>query len=248
MEPVMVRIEPTDHEFDFQMGSSFPGAKPDELPPVRIKFPGAFHLSTTEVTYQQYDQFAQATDRPLPVRAPEGLESNDRYPVAHVSWEDARDYAQWLRDETDVPYRLPTEAEWEYVARAGSTSKYPWGDLEENASNFANCMDCGDLSTRGRGSLPVDMNKEGGTRELQPNRLGLYDMQGNVAEWVQDCWSDDLTQQNLQGAALVIPGCRRHVHRGGSWQVPARELYSSNRGSYDGKDLGIGFRLAADEE
>ena len=121
--------------------------------------------------------FARATGRDLP--SDEGWGRGNR-PVINVSWRDAQAYVQWLSRETDQPYRLPTEAEWEYAARAGTQSAFSWGN--KPAVGFAVCDECGS-DWDGSQTAPVGA--------LQPNPWGLYDMAGNVSEWVEDCYAAD---------------------------------------------------------
>jgi len=156
-------------------------------------------------------------------------------PVINVSWEDAQTYARWLSKQTGKQYRLPSEAEWEYAARGGRDSAYPWG--KELGSNNANCDGCGSQRYNKKTS-PVG--------RFAPNGFGLYDTSGNVWEWVADCW-----HENYQGApstAEVWSGgdCELRVLRGGSWFYIPRFLRSALRGWFNPtlRYSGIGFRLA----
>ena len=129
-----------------------------------------------------------------------------RQPVMNVSWEAAQAYVAWLSRETGKAYRLLSEAEWEYVARAGSTTRYWWGD--EIGENRANCEGCGSQWDDEQ-SAPVG--------SFEPNGFGLYDVHGNVHEWVQDCWNENYTGAPNDGSALKTGDCSERVLRGGSW-------------------------------
>ena len=132
-------------------------------------------------------------------------------PVRNVSWYDAMAYTEWLWEQTGDRYRLPTEAEWEYAARAGSTTAYSWGD--SIGRNRANCDGCASLWDGERTALV-------GT--FKANGWGLYDMHGNVWEWVQDCWNDNYEGAPTDGTAWLSGDCDRRVLRGGSWEASSR--------------------------
>jgi formylglycine-generating enzyme required for sulfatase activity len=151
--------------------------------------------------------------------------------VIHVSWEDAQAYLAWLRRKTGQPYRLPSEAEWEYACRAGTRGRYPFGDAI--APSFAN-YDRQVGSTREVGSYPA-------------NAWGLYDMNGNVWEWVEDGWSDGHDDAAPDGSPRPpAAGVPDRVIRGGSWDDPARRVrcISRNRKDQDQRENEIGFRVA----
>jgi formylglycine-generating enzyme required for sulfatase activity len=146
----------------------------------------------------------------------------DDSPIANVSWSDAKLYVAWLAEVTRKPYRLPSEAEWEYAARAGTQTKYWWGDQVQ--PGVANCKDCADVPAADQ---PVKVGN------FKPNPFGLYDMGGGVDQWVEDCW-----HRNYQGAqADSLPwaggDCTSHVIRSGSWKNDARYVRSANRDNYD---------------
>ena len=153
----------------------------------------------------------------------------------NVSWDDAVAYVHWLSVNTGKRYRLPTEAEWEYAARAGTTTRYSWGD--EIGSNLANCNGCGsrwdDEKTASVGSFPA-------------NAWGLHDMHGNVWEWVQDCWNGSYQGAPEDGSAWERGNCSRRVLRGGSWCYNPRFLRAAdrNRKSSGRRISYLGFRIA----
>jgi len=137
-----------------------------------------------------------------------------------ISWNDATEYLRWLSRRTGKRYRLPTEAEWEYAARAGSMTRFPWGD--KVGSGKAVCDKCGtkwdDRRTAPVGSFP-------------PNAFGLYDMAGNLWEWVADCWHDSYKGAPTDGSAWNTGGeCEKSIPRGGSWDYGASHLRPADRG------------------
>lgn len=157
-----------------------------------------------------------------------------RKPVINVSHDMVHGFAQWLTKITGHTYRLPSEAEWEYAARAGSKANYWFGDLV--GENEVNCRKCGSPWS-GIGNAPVG--------SFKPNPWGLYDMHGNAFEWVEDCW-----HENYEGApkgleAWVEPGCQFRVIRGGSWYYYSRMARSANRQKNPGavKSYWLSFRL-----
>ncbi len=196
-----------------------------------------FTLGKYEITFAQYDLYCEAAQ----VRCPEdeGWGRLDR-PVINVSWADAQAFVAWLNEHSGQDFRLPSEAEWEYAARAGSTTSYPWGDEIEPGQ--ANCgQGCRDdfVNTAPVGQFP-------------PNAFGLHDMHGNVFEWVEDCWNEIYEGAPGDGSPWVRDGCLERVHRGGSWILHPHGIRSANR------DFGMtrfshiyrmpagGFRLAHD--
>ncbi len=180
-------------------------------------------------------------------------EVTDEMPATCVSWQDARAYVQWLAKKTGKPYRLPSEAEWEYSARAGSVTQWPWGDTAADGCDFANTYD---LSGRERASLGWDpvRCRDGyaglaPSGALRPNAYGLYDLIGNVAEWVDDCYTDSYVGRPKDGRAWFWNGgCRRHVFRGGSWASPPEQTRSAYRSAADAQTRleTLGLRVALD--
>ena len=155
--------------------------------------------------------------------------------MINVSWNDATEYVAWLSSQTGAEYRLPSEAEWEYAARAGSATKYSWGN--EIGGNRANCGgdNCGDQWAY---TAPVG--------SFAPNAFGLHDMHGNVIEWVEDCLNASYAGAPVDGSAWLSGNCAVRVLRGGSWSGYPRSLRAAIRywlisGYRDGL---IGFRAA----
>ena len=200
--------------------------------PVREVRIESFELSKHEVTFRQWDACVEYGG--CGWVEDEGWGRNDQ-PVIHVSWDDAQAYVAWLSKETGEAYRLPSEGEWEYAARAGTETIYSWGN--ERGRGLANCDGCLCVSCGSRtssvGSFP-------------PNAFGLHDMHGNVKEWVSDCVSGDYRGAATDGRAVLDGDCSSRRLRGGSWgsridgvRSAARWSRSTNFG-----DEYTGFRIA----
>jgi formylglycine-generating enzyme required for sulfatase activity len=181
--------------------------------------------------------------------------------VVCVSWNDAADYATWLARKTGRPYRLPSEAEWEYAARAGTTTTYYWGDSADHGCDY---MNGGDVSMvrvlpRYRETIASEaLRGEPGARLIEcddgagftapvghyrPNAFGLHDMIGNVWELIADCWHEALPTDS---DARTDPGCTTHRTRGGSWDDYPRDLRAARRGRVGPgyRSNAVGFRVA----
>lgn len=220
----------------FRMGDIQGKGTKDEQPIHEVHLRRPFAVSRYEVTFDQYDSFAKATGREL--AEDEGF-GRGRRPVIRVSWNDAVDYAAWLTQQTGNLYRLPTEAEWEYAARAGTETIYWWGN--EKQPGFANCIGCG---SRWGSKQPVPVGS------FKPNSFGLYDTAGNVLEWVQDCWHDNYQGAPSDGSAWEKEhngDCDGRVRRGGSYIGDVR---SSARGLFrqSARFRSLGFRLVREIE
>ena len=146
----------------------------------------------------------------------------DDAPVGNVSWSDAKQYVAWLAETTRKPYRLPSEAEWEYAARGGTQTRYWWGDQFQ--SGMVNCKNCSDIPA-------IDQPVKVGS--LKPNPFGLFDMGGGVDQWVEDCWHKTYQGAPADGSAWVENACTSNVIRSGSWRKDSNYARTSNRGSYD---------------
>ena len=217
----------------FRMGDIQGGGDSDEKPVHRVSVQ-AFLMSVTEVTFAQWDACVAAGG--CSRKPDDGDWGRGSRPVINVSWKDITEqYIPWLNKKTGTQYRLPTEAEWEYAARAGSETKYSWGNGIGN--NKANCDGCGsrwdDSQTAPVGSFAA-------------NAFGLYDMHGNVWEWTQDCWNGSYQGAPSDGTAWLSGNCDWRVLRGGSWSFLPNYLRSANRDSNNagGRYYGYGFRLA----
>ncbi len=233
-EPKMVRIPPGK----FLMGSpdTESGRNPNEGPQHEVTIAYAFEIGQTEVTFAQYDVFAKETRRPL--LPSYSNQERGNHPVMRVSFNDAQAYVAWLSEKTGKNYRLPTEAEWEYMARAETSTTYWWGDYI--GYNRADCrFDCGDKKTKL-------------VRSFEPNAFIVYDTAASVWEWTQDCWHGNYQNAPFDGSAwMELHGgdCSRRVVRGGSWSSLRQDLRSASRdwGNVDEiNKFDVGFRVARD--
>ena len=216
----------------FSMGST---ERPDEQPVHQVFIEHSFAMSKYEVTFEQYDAFAEATGREKPDDMGWGRGTR---PVINVSWDDAVAFAQWLSAQTGKHYRLPTEAEWEYAARAGSTTKYTWGD-ELGVSKETSATWGGVLTGTGA-TNPVG--------SFAANAFGLHDVHGNAMEWVEDCFGPDYNGAPRDGTAREECPMKQRVLRGGSWYDYPHAMRSASRVA-DMPDTPYetyGFRLARD--
>jgi formylglycine-generating enzyme required for sulfatase activity len=203
-----------------------------ESPQHKVTISKPFAVSKFEVTFNQWDACFDAhgcTHNPDDT----GWGRGNR-PVINVSWEHAQQYVKWLSERTGKPYRLLSEAEWEYAARARSNTIYSWGDDIGNGN--ANCDGCGSQWDNVQ-TAPVG--------SFAPNAFGLYDMYGNVWEWVQDCYQNSYNGTPADGSPDTSGNCSTHVARGGSWNNDPLALRSADRMRI-GSDyrLSLGFRVA----
>jgi len=218
----------------FERGSppSEPGHHASEGPVTRVAIRRSFAIGRYPVTFGEWDQCLRdggCRHRP-----------NDRGwgrgtgPVFYVSWNDVQDYIAWLGTKTGKAYRLPSEAEWEYAARAGTRTAYPWGDAA--GRKMANCKGCSeDTSER---TTPVG--------SFSPNRFNLFDMHGNVWQWAADCWNASYAGSPVDGSPWLNGECEKAVVRGGAWGLSPDDIRSARREG-DNKDLRSGrrgFRIA----
>lgn len=184
-----------------------------------------------------------------------GFQQDDRHPVVCVNWNDAAAYVAWLGARTGKRYRLPSEAEWEYAARAGSSAARPWGDtggevcLHENTSDYGHR-----LKYKLRSANPLAFVCADGFAETAPvgsfraNAFGLQDMLGNVFEWTADCWNETHEGAASDGKARLTGECETRVRRGGAWgadPVLARSAFR-DRNTVEGRGAMLGFRVARD--
>jgi formylglycine-generating enzyme required for sulfatase activity len=230
---------------EFMMGSleGEEGRFDSEGPQHRVTIGRRFAIGRYPVTFEEYDRFCEATQLEKPDDMGWG---RGQQPVINVNWNDAHDYIAWLSRETGRPYRLPSEAEWEYACRAGTTTRYWFGDtITLNDASYDEIWS-EDTSNYSQSALGFT-SKIG----LDPaNPWGLHDMHGNVWEWVEDHWHDNYRGAPTDGSAWEDMGAARepgeHVLRGGSFTSPARDCRSASRGQCV-TDLGhndTGFRVA----
>lgn len=261
----------------FRMGAApaEKGATEAERPARNIRFDRGIAMSRTEITVAEFRRFVNATGyRPRATRRGYstvydersgnfiraghvdwqsdyvGKPAADDLPVVHVSAGDATHYAQWLSEQTGHRYRLPSEAEFEYVLRAGSRSRFPWGEgaPPADSGNFAGARD---VSPRGRRWSNAFKDYGDGTwgpapvARYRPNAYRVHDLDGNVSEWVADCWHSSYRRAPRDGRAWVNPGCRTHVVRGGSWASSPVHVRSAWRQAADANNTSarVGFRV-----
>ena len=218
----------------------------NERPVHEVRIAAPFAVSVYEVTFEEWDACVAGGGcghRPKDGHFPENSErwARGNRPVVNVSWNDAQEYVAWLSREAGKPYRLLSEAEWEYAARAGSTTKFSWGD--EIAPDRANY--CDDCQSRGR----WDHKSPKPVGAFAPNAFGLHDMHGNVFEWVEDCWNESYDGAPTDGSPWTSGDCEFRVKRGGSWTNSwedghsLRSAYRSRSFNCD-RHFTIGFRVA----
>jgi formylglycine-generating enzyme required for sulfatase activity len=240
----------------FAMGSlrTNKKARPNELPQHPVTIAKPFAVSKFELTFAEWDACIAGGGCG-------GYKPNDlgwgrrEQPVIYVSWDDAQQYVAWLSKMTGKPYRLLTEAEYEYVTRAGKTTEYPWGnDIKLNDAVMANCNGCGSKWDNQQ-TVPVgSFTADGFVGSFPPNAFGLYDMVGNVWEWVEDCYHPSYEVDTPQGkvdapadgSVWTRENCNDRVVRGGSWLASPDLLRSADRDRYDSGSRGsaLGFRVA----
>ena len=215
----------------FMMGSTVPN-QPTSQPQHKVAIAAPFAVSKYELTFDQWDTCVAYGDCG---NVDDGGYGRQRQPVINISWTGARTYVAWLSKVTGKPYRLLSEAEYEYATRAGTQTLYPWGD--ELGKNNANCKDCGS---------PWDSGQTAPVGSFAANAFGLYDMAGNVFEWVEDCWHDNFDGAPADGSAWVTGDCSKRVIRAGSWYYPSALVQSFFRYwvKLDGWSTGTGFRVA----
>lgn len=205
-----------------------------ERPAHRVTISKPFAIGKTEVTVSQWNACAAAGA--CQRIASNGSAAADA-PMRDVSWDDAQQYVKWLAKISGKPYRLPTEAEWEYAARGGTVSRYWWGQQMQPGN--ANCKECGE-------PWSPDAPAKAGSFAANPYRL--HDMNGSVWEWVADCWHNSYKGAPADGQAWDDPLCRVRVIRGGSWRDGGTYMMSSTRFKYDAsvRQNQNGFRVARD--
>jgi formylglycine-generating enzyme required for sulfatase activity len=204
----------------FTMGDSSPGVFGDEKPAHQVAIAKPFALGKFEVTFDEWD--ACVADGGCTFKPSDHGWGRGKRPVIGISWEEIQPYLTWLSKKTGKTYRLPTEAEWEYAARAGTTTPYAWG--AEIGQGMANCAKCGS-EWDNKETAPVG--------SFKPNAFGLYDMEGNVTEWVGGCYTYGYENAPKDGSAFQPRAeCNERTVRGGSWhddppslRVSARQWY-----------------------
>jgi formylglycine-generating enzyme required for sulfatase activity len=246
----------------FMMGSpeNEPGRLEFEGPVHGVSFPTAFAVARAATTRDQFKAFVDATgyrfgetcqtqsdtgwaEKRGSFLSPPGFEQGGDHPAVCVSWEDANAYANWLSERAGKRYRLPTEAEREYIARAGTTTPYWWGTgVTPEQANF-------DTIPR---PLPSGSSPSGAVGRTTPahggpvNPWGFFNVHGNVAEWVQDCWNADYRNAPGDGMALLTGDCSQRVLRGGAWSSWPEDIRAAYRemSPATSRYASVGFRVA----
>jgi formylglycine-generating enzyme required for sulfatase activity len=223
--PMLITLQPGT----LTMGSN--SSDPSEKPAHRVSIAEPFAIGKYEVTVEQWDACVAANACQRVTTETRGKNT----PVRDVSWDDAQHYVKWLSQTSGKSYRLPTEAEWEYAARGGTSTPYWWG--EQMRPGKADCKDCG---SPWRADGPVDVGS------FAANPFGLYDVNGSVWEWVADCWHNNYKGAPADSRAWDEPNCRVRVIRGGSWRDGGSYMLSSTRFKYDAsvRHSQNGFRVA----
>jgi formylglycine-generating enzyme required for sulfatase activity len=210
--PEMVVIPPGS----FDMGGA---GTPFDRPLHRVTIGQQFALGRYEITFDSWDLCVEAGG--CRFKPDDHGWGRGDHPVINVSWFDAKEYVAWLTQKTGKPYRLPSEAEWEYSARGGTQTPFYWG--ARVGTRQANCRDC----QTGAGVEPLNVGN------FPANAFGLYDMSGNVAEWVEDCWNESYNGAPQDGSPWANGNCSLRGLRGGSFDSPWAYLLSAARFRYD---------------
>jgi sulfatase modifying factor 1 len=194
--------------------------------PVTISKP--FYMQTTEVTQGQWKEVMETE----PWKGKQLVKEGPDYPASWVSWDDAMAYCKKLSEQERKTYRLPTEAEWEYACRAGTETRWSFGNDEKVLGDYAWwCVNAWD----------IDEKYAHQVRQKKPNAFGLYDMHGNVYEWCHDYYEEDYYKQSPEKDPTGPTSGSFRVWRGGSWYDIARSAYRTRGGGLS--NLGVGFRL-----
>jgi len=220
-------------------GETDNNAEDDETPQHKVRISKGFQIGVYEVTLGQFKQFIASAGRDdlLTDKFMTNNSRGDNAAVTYVSWNDAQAFIRWLNQkEGGSAYRLPTEAEWEYAARAGTTTRYSWGNSESQA---------GDYAWYGKNAYDVGGKYAHGVGIKMSNPWGLYDMHGNVWEWVQDWYDENYYRNSPMNDPKGPDSGRGRVTRGGGWINDARNLRSAFRGfiSPGVRSSRLGFRL-----
>lgn len=244
-------------------------ADPSEQPRRTVTIDRGFLLGRTPVTRREFRAFVEQTGHETEPGCwtltdtgwrtdvqtgwhDPGFPQSDADPVACVSSEDAQAYITWLSTQSGKRYRLPSEAEWEYAARAGTAGRNFWGDDARETCRYANVNDLSGKNKVVKVAEPCDDGHwfTSPVATFEPNAFGLHDMQGNVWEWVADCWRATYRGAPGDGSAVQAEGCRERVMRGGSWADtpgPVR-ITVRDRARPTARRAFTGFRVARDPE
>jgi formylglycine-generating enzyme required for sulfatase activity len=242
---------------EFMIGS--PEREPEryaqEGPQHRVKIGRPFALGKLKVTRDQFDAFVRETNYSIgdscytiesgqveervgrSFRNP-GFVQENNHPAVCVNWDDAKAYVAWLTKKTGKNYRLPSESEWEYAARAGTTTPFWWGTsiITDQANYDGSTVYAGGIKGENR-------EKTVAADDFKPNAWGLYQVHGNAFEWVEDCWNDSYTNAPADDAVMLAGNCARRVRRAGAWNYPAATLRSAYRDSRPASTRGSNLSL-----
>jgi formylglycine-generating enzyme required for sulfatase activity len=217
----------------FVMGSPPGQGRDNERPQHEVTFAKSFAVSKFEVTFDDWDACVAYGDCP---HASDSGWGRGQRPVINVAWDDAQRYVAWLSKMAGKTYRLLSEGEWEYAARASTQTAYSWGN--EIGKRNANCNNCGSKWDY-RQTAPVG--------SFAANAFGLYDMHGNVGEWVEDCVSSDYNGAPADGSAWTVgANCNGRIYRDGSWNLAPNLLRSAIRAGgspAEYRNIDLGFRV-----
>lgn len=268
--PEMVVIPPGTYMMGSRADDPHQGKDGEEQPRHRVTIKYAFAAGKFEITRDQYARFVQETH----LRDPDGCNVHEpphwptvmglnwhttpfrqtgRDPVVCVSWAEARSYTQWLSKKTGHRYRLLSDAEWEYVARAGTTGEAFWGNDEKRACEYGNGVDLTLVARFPKAKWDNVIPCHDGyvntapVGSFKPNGFGLYDTAGNVFEWTADCWVKNYVGAPTDGSARTDGDCSKRVNRGGSWTSNPTGLRSAHRDWDDAsrtRVVDLGFRVA----
>jgi formylglycine-generating enzyme required for sulfatase activity len=223
---------------DYTMGS--PPAEQQAAAQHRVTIAAPIAVGKFEITFAQWDACVDAGGCGAYRPHDEGWGRGD-HPVMNISWHDAKAYVGWLSRKTGKPYRLLSESEWEYAARAGTTTAFAFGDaVSTDQANYNG-------STDGSGPSAINRQKTMPIGAFPANGFGIHDMLGNISEWVEDCWADDYSARHpADGSAWLEGNCNGRVVRGGSWEDSDSELHSAARtgGKIDDRFYTDGLRIA----
>ncbi len=219
-----------------------------EGPQRYVTIEDAFAVGVYEVTFNEWDACARSGGCGGLIPDNGGWGRGSR-PVINVNWDDAQAYVAWLSQQTGEAYRLLSEAEWEYVARAGTETARYWGESSSDQCRHASGADTMALEENPFWRTAPCSDGHAGpapTGSYEPNALGLYDVLGNVWEWTQDCWNERYAGAPVDGTAWETGDCSTRVARGGGWGNEPEALRSANRSRnpVDYRHASLGFRVA----
>lgn len=224
----------------FTMGSPSAenGRSDDESPQHEVTIPEAFAVGKFEVTFGEWDACVESGGCS---HTPDDHGwGRGRQPVINVSWDDAMIYVEWLSKTTGKAYRLLSESEWEFAARAGTATPFATGaTITTDQANFDGRF------VYGEGQKGIARKQTVPVGSFAANDFGLHDMHGNVVEWVQDCWQDSYNAAPQNGLAWTSGNCVERLMRGGSWNATAKSVRSADRDAYGTgqRNIRVGFRV-----